>query len=504
MEDVSQKLESMFELAAILGNQNDFQEILRLVSSRMLTLLDAEMASIMMINPQTRETVRTIIKGGKTDNQQQYQLAQTNVIGLVLEDKQSFLSVDLKKDDRFRKDLFKDIDVGSVLCVPMRNEDIVVGCLFVSNRSGERTFDDKTLKLLEKLAVISTPFLTNAQKLQEYFNAPLPRSALLNKYEPLDLFGESKQFIELLRAVEAVARSDVRVLLEGKTGTGKELIARAIHRISQRNQYPFVAVDCGAVPHNLIESELFGHITGAFTGANHDRKGLFLKADQGTLFLDEVTNLPVEVQSKLMRVLQEGEVRPLGSDRVQKVNVRIISASSASLTELVRQHRFREDLYYRLLVYPIQVPTLDERRADIPLLANHFLIKFTEQQQKRCRLFHGEILEFIKQRSWPGNIRELENFVERLVTLTPADATILDPSVISADLRDEYHRFEKSHETDYVGLSLNERLQECEEQILRQALIDSNWNQSSAARSLKISEQVIRYRMKKLGIIRPD
>jgi transcriptional regulator with PAS, ATPase and Fis domain len=316
----------------------------------------------------------------------------------------------------------------------------------------------------------------------------------------MGMLGKSERFIELLQAIEAAARCDVRVLLEGQSGTGKELIARAVHQLSARNNHPFVAIDCGAIPEHLIESELFGYMKGAFTGATQDHTGLIEEAHRGTLFMDEISNLPFGMQAKLLRILQEGDVRPVGSNKLRKVDVRIIATCSASLRKLVDNGKFREDLYYRLHVYPIDVPSLKERKEDIPLLANHFLKKFAGQQQKQTDSFQGAILSFMRQRQWAGNIRELENFVERMVTFAPVDAGALNSELIPPDLREEFEKFTAIDISD--SKSLNERLKEQEEIIIRQALEENNWNQTKAAHSLKISEQLIRYRMKKLGVTR--
>lgn len=315
------------------------------------------------------------------------------------------------------------------------------------------------------------------------------------------LFWIKLPFIELLKAVEAAARCDVRVLLEGESGTGKELIAHAIHQFSGRNDYPFIAVDFGAIPANLLESELFGHIKGAFTGAVTERKGLFEECNQGTLFMDEISNLPLELQAKLMRVLQAGEIRPVGSNKTCKVDVRIISANSIPLHELVAKQQFRKDLFYRLHVYPIAVPSLEERQEDIPLLANHFLRKFASQQDKQVEAYHEEILDFMKLRRWSGNIRELENFVERLVTLA-AGKKLLDRKILPKDLRNELNTLHSTQYDPALRKSLNERLSEYEEELIREELIANKWNQSRAARMLRISEQTLRYKMAKLGIIK--
>jgi transcriptional regulator with GAF, ATPase, and Fis domain len=496
--------ETLFNLAAILGQQDDFAEILRVVSSKAAALFEAEVASIMMINPRTQHTVKTIIKEGKALDRQRYQVAETNVIGWVMKNKQPFLSANIKADARFDAELFEKETVRSAMCVPLQSQSAVIGYLLLINKNGEGEFDEAALHLLEKMAAVVAPFLSNVQKISEYFQAPLPEAALLGKYEPLGLLGKGKPFIELLKAVEAAARCDVRVLLEGRTGTGKELVAHAIHKLSERSNRPFVAIDCGAIPPNLIESELFGHVKGAFTGATRDRTGLIAEANQGTLFMDEIANLPLEMQAKLMRVLQDSEVRPVGGNRSQKVEVRIISASSVPLPELVAQQKFREDLYYRLLVYPIPIPSLEERREDIALLAEHFLKNFAKQQRKPVQAFDETMLMFLEQRSWPGNIRELENFIERLVAFAPAEAIVLEASILPPGIREEVERFQAAKTSGDSPRSLNARLQKYEEELLRQALAEHNWHQSRAAKALEIPEQTLRYKMNKLCISKPQ
>jgi two-component system NtrC family response regulator len=208
------------------------------------------------------------------------------------------------------------------------------------------------------------------------------------------------------------------------------------------------------------------------------------------------------MQAKLMRVLQEGELRPLGSNKARKIDIRIVAASSASLRQMVDSGRFREDLYYRLHVYPIYVPALDERREDIPLLANHFLKKFAREQKKPMESLHERLLDFMRQRRWEGNIRELENFVERLVPLALPAMTILDDSVLPPDYQKDFKKFNAAPSVQTIRRSLNESLAEHEQQLIRQGLIENEWNQSQAARALKISEPNLRYRMNKLGIVK--
>ncbi|MCK5590834.1 MAG: sigma-54-dependent Fis family transcriptional regulator, partial [Candidatus Pacebacteria bacterium] len=241
---------------------------------------------------------------------------------------------------------------------------------------------------------------------------------------------------------------------------------------------------------------------GAFTGANFNRKGLLEEANRGTLFMDEINNLPLEMQAKLLRVLQEGEIRPVGSNETRRVNVRIIAASSLSLKHEVEQKKFREDLFYRLYVYPISVPSLNERCDDIPLLANHFLKKYSEQQQKQIEYFREELLDFLKNHLWAGNVRELENFVERLVTLADHEAKVIDSKLIPVEFQEEWQKLEAISPKDNPSNSLEKNLADYENKLIRKVLIDCNWNQSKAARQLKISEHTIRYKMSKLGISR--
>ncbi len=342
----------------------------------------------------------------------------------------------------------------------------------------------------------------NLQNVQQYFDTPLPEARLLAKYEAVGLLGRSKKFIDLLHDIEAAAPCDVRVVLEGQSGAGKELVAHAIHHFSPRCDHPFIAIDCGAIAPNLIESEIFGHVKGAFTSAATDRQGLLAEGDHGTLFMDEISNLPLDTQAKFMRVLQDGEVRPVGSNKNRKIDVRIISACSKPLHQLVESQKFREDLYYRLHVYPIRVPSLDERPEDIPLLANHFLKKFAAQQHKQAESFHEEVLDFMQQRHWAGNIRELENFVERLVTLAAPQMAILDCDHLPPDLQKELKKLALSQQPPGAVKPLYESLAEHEEQLIRQALNGNNWNIPQTARMLRIAEQTLRNKMNKRRIIK--
>lgn len=502
-ETSRQQLDCLIELAVMLGQQNNFQETLRLVSQKAASLLGADISLIMMINPKTHQTVKTLFASGEDHHQKDYHFIHSNICGWVIKNNRSFISTNLPGDSRFQKRLFSKLPVESAVCVPLRTEGIIIGTLLLLNKHSGKSFQEADLEYLERFAAIASPFLRNIHKIQHYFQAPIPEKTLLHKYRGFGLLGKSKKFIELLHAMEAASRADVRILLEGESGTGKELIARAIHNLSSRTENKFIAIDCGAIPANLIESELFGHVKGAFTGATSERRGLMEEANGGTMFMDEISNLPSELQAKLLRVLQEGEIRPLGSNKNRRINVRIISACSTPLGKLVQDHYFREDLFYRLHVYPIKVPSLDERREDIPLLANHFLNKFAAEQGKNTENFHEELIEYMRQRHWPGNIRELENFVERLVTLTAPDSNMIDIDLLPVEFRKDWLKRKEAAGFKSAKRPLEESLRELEETLIYQALNENNWNRSKAARQLKISEQTIRYKIKKLGLSKP-
>ncbi|HSR17186.1 MAG TPA: sigma 54-interacting transcriptional regulator, partial [Ignavibacteriaceae bacterium] len=479
-----QKYVNLIELASILGNQNDFDELLRIVSAHVLSLFNADAASIVMINPRTDNTIKTIIRNGKDYEHQRHHFVQTNVVGWVNKNKQPFITTNLKDDSRFTKNLFEASTISSLMCVPLISEGIAIGYVLAINENENKIFNQDNLSFLCKFSAIAAPYLSNIRKIAELFETPLSDSILLPKYEAFGLYGKSSRFKELLKAVESAARCDVRVLLEGESGTGKELIAKAIHQLSKRKDQPFIAVDCGAIPEQLMESEFFGHVKGAFTGAVHDRKGLFEEADRGTLFMDEISNLPIDMQAKLLRVFQENEIRILGSSKIIKADVRIIAASSLPLRDLVENQKFREDLYYRLHVYPIYVPSLNQRREDIPCLAAHFLNKFAKEQNNRIESFSLSMIKFLQNRNWEGNIRELENFIERLVTLSPEGRKTIDTNAIPKEYLDEYKRITRNESVNAPVSSLEKSLEDFEKELIKQTLIDNNWNQSKAARVL--------------------
>jgi two-component system NtrC family response regulator len=295
---------------------------------------------------------------------------------------------------------------------------------------------------------------------------------------------------ELLQTALKVASSEATVLVTGESGTGKEVLARLVHQHSPRKDGPMVAVNCTAIPDTLIESELFGHVKGAFTGAIGNRKGRFQAAAQGTLFLDEIGELKMDMQAKLLRAIQEREVEPVGSDRTEKIDVRIIAATNKDLREEVEKGRFREDLYYRLSVIPLHLPPLRERREDIPALGNHFLKKLGAPRGVR---FSDRAMTLMKEYDWPGNIRELQNSVERCLILRKGN--IIEPEDINLPTARTSEELEIP-EIPMDGLSL----EDFEKGLILKALEKSKGNRSQAARLLKIPRHVLIYRLEKFGI----
>ena len=310
-----------------------------------------------------------------------------------------------------------------------------------------------------------------------------------------NLVGSSAPMKALFDAMELAAPSGSTVLIFGETGTGKELVARAIHHNSSRREGPFVTLNCGAIPEQLIESELFGYRKGAFTGATADRKGKFEVANGGTLFLDEVGEIPLPLQPKLLRVLQSGEVDRIGADRPVEVDVRIVAATHRELEALLAEGRFREDLYYRLAVVPLRVPALRDRRDDLPLLAQHFVDKMIRKTGRTALRLAPEVFALFDRYPWPGNVRELENTIERMVVLSRED--LLGPENLPENIR------RAAESPGAAGFRLPPQgvhLEELEKSLIRQALERHGDNRTKAAKDLGLTRNTLLYRMQKHGL----
>lgn len=329
------------------------------------------------------------------------------------------------------------------------------------------------------------------------------RSELNKKYHFDQIIGHSEGIKNVLSLVERVADSDSTVLISGESGTGKELIARAVHYNSPRAQMPFVAINCGAIPAELLESELFGHVKGAFTGAIANRVGRFEMADGGTIFLDEIGDLEPALQVKLLRVLQERSFEPVGGTKSIQVNVRVIAATNKNLDDQVAASKFREDLYYRLNVIPIVIPSLHERKTDIPLLFAHFLELFNQSKQRRLTGITPEAMECLMNYPWPGNIRELENLVERLAILKGSGQVDVN------DLPVKYRAIVDSSADSLMmelpedGMDFNTAVDQFENMLILRALEKTGWNRNQAALLLRLNRTTLVEKIKKKGLRPP-
>jgi len=323
------------------------------------------------------------------------------------------------------------------------------------------------------------------------------RGSLDKKYGFENILGQSNKLLYVLDMASRAARATSTVLIRGETGTGKELLAKAVHFNSPRKDKPFVTINSGAIPKDLIESELFGHVRGSFTGAFANKKGKVELADGGTLFLDEIGELPVELQVKLLRLIQQGEIEKLGAAGVSKVDVRIIAATHRNLQAMVEDETFREDLYYRLAVIPLEIPPLRERAEDIPELVQHFFLKAKEKQGRANLVLPTRMLPYFSAYTWPGNVRELENIIERIVVLSRGDEITLN------DLPDFLRRERPAVEELHLILPPNGiSLEAVEKELIVRALKKFNWNQTHAAQYLDLSRKTLIYRMEKFGLRR--
>jgi Nif-specific regulatory protein len=399
--------------------------------------------------------------------------------------------------------------IRSTLGIPLWRGDDILGVIQVDNReSGVLTSGD--LEIMAVLAHNASLAVANARLVKRLRAAEerlkKENAFLKNKEQERrggsragggpEIIGQSAPMQALLQQLEKVVNTRVTVLIEGETGVGKELIAASVHYRSNRRDRLFVGQNCAAMPETLLESELFGHKKGSFTGAHEDKKGLFEIADGGTLFLDEVTEMPVSLQSKLLRVLQEGEVRPIGATAEKKVNVRIVTATNRNLEKEVAEGRFREDLYYRLKVFPLRVPPLRERREDIPLIAEHFLVRFSAEFGKPSGGFSQQTMELLQGYDWPGNVRELQNEVQRLCIQVDAGGFIT-PDMLSPRLRQVEGMIERVRPTRGT---LKEMMDQVERWLLIEALREHQNNKTAAAKNLGITREGLHKKLRSFGL----
>lgn len=322
------------------------------------------------------------------------------------------------------------------------------------------------------------------------------KQALQAEYDFKNIIAKSHQMLEIFQLIKKVADYNTTVLITGGSGTGKELVARALHYNGNRRDKSFIAVNCGAIPENLLESELFGHVKGAFTDAVRNKNGLFEEADGGTIFLDEIGELPKDLQVKLLRVIQEGELRRVGDSKSRKIDVRIIAATAKDLMEEIKKDNFREDLFYRLNVVPIKIPPLRERQGDIPLLVNHFIERYAKKFGKAVKDISDMAMNLLMSYAWPGNVRELENIIERAVILEDTEVIREENLPFTKKTGQSLHQLEASSN----DLSIKKAEEELEKTLIRKALEMTNGNKTKAAHLLEISHRALIYKIKEFGL----
>ncbi|MEN8152685.1 MAG: sigma-54 dependent transcriptional regulator [Acidobacteriota bacterium] len=357
-----------------------------------------------------------------------------------------------------------------------------------------KPFNLEELRIIIKKAIYKTKIENENIKL---------KSKLEIRTDFEKIIGKSKQMQEIYNLIETIAKTDSTVLIYGESGTGKELIAKAIHNKSKRVREQFVSINCGALPENLLESELFGHKKGSFTDAYADKKGLFVESDNGTLFLDEIGEMSQQMQVKLLRAIQEKKIRPVGDNREIDINSRIISATNLDLKESIKNSEFRSDLFYRLNVISIEIPPLRERKEDISLLIDHFINRFNKKFEKEIKGIEKYVMELFINYSWPGNIRELENYIERAVTLEKSEYITMDsiPQDLVYSFSNKYNKNVDIKELILKeGFDFTSYIDEISQNILTNALIYNNYNLKKTSEMLSLNYRSLRYLVKKYNI----
>ncbi|MFC1553866.1 sigma-54 interaction domain-containing protein [candidate division KSB1 bacterium] len=397
---------------------------------------------------------------------------------------------------RSQKKSGKNSIVSNGIIFPIRSNDKFTAAIEIFNISEDKISSKKLLKAIHSLAQKTFDAWKHLQKIEN--NGIKDRNH--STYETR-IVGESSAIHELRTMISRVAATNSTVLLKGETGTGKNIMAKSIHEQSSRKDMPFIKVNCAAIPENLLESELFGHEKGAYTGAHQRRIGRFERAHLGTIFLDEIGEIPLKLQVKLLNVLQDREIERLGGTQQIQVDTRVIAATNKNLDLAIEKGEFREDLYYRLNVLPITIPNLNARIDDIEPLTQHFIVKMNEKLNRRFEGIVDEAMFLLKNYSWPGNIRELENVLERAMVL--GAGPVIQPNDLPQDIFGILDKVRQPKQAFQLRDG-KKTLWEVEKGIIERALRELNWNQSKVARSLGITRNHLRYRIKKFGILKPE
>ncbi len=420
--DFSQKLMNNYEIPTLLDGLLDVVIQVCNADKGFIVLLESGEPVVKVARNLRRETISDAVRH-----------LSDSIIKRVVESRQPLIISDALNDTSFRNSLsVMNLRLTSVMCVPLLERGNLIGLIYVGNDNVAQLFDQAALEILTIFASQASLVIRNALLVNEL---QLDNQSLQDRIERIrfgEILGSSPPIQEVFRKVQRVAQTDITVLVTGETGTGKELIAREVHNRSARAKGPFVSVNCGAIPENLLESELFGHVRGAFTGAVGNKPGRFQTANKGTLFLDEIGEMPLALQVKILRALQEHSVTRVGDTSAESVDIRIIAATNRDLEAETQAGRFREDLYYRLNVVRLHLPPLRDRGDDIVVLARYMLSRYAPEYSSKVRGFSPNAIVAIKRYRWPGNIRELENRIKKGVVL--ADKTMLGPEDLGIDL----------------------------------------------------------------------
>lgn len=497
------ELNLLLEISAVLNKPtHDLKNNLHIVVAHLAEYLHAERVILTILN-RTNSQIYIEVGFGLTKAEQgkgTYNIGE-GIIGKVVETGVPIVIPRIRDDDTYVNKTGTVSNIASkevsFICVPIKNENEIVGTLSIHRIYNRHITFSEDARILSIIGSMVAQSVRNRQQLLEEIEHLQDENRLLQtqlkeRILPKGIVGNSSKMSEVFDLIEKVAPTNATVLIRGESGVGKELIADALHFGSERKHKPFIKVNCAALPDSLIESELFGHERGAFTGANTIRIGRFEAAEGGTIFLDEIGDLPASTQVKMLRVLQEREFERLGSSKPIKVDVRIICATNRNLEELVEKNEFREDLFYRINVFPLYIPPLRERINDVPALADYFIQKCNKSHNTKIKRISSSAIDMLMVYHWPGNIRELQNCIERACILS-TDAVIrshnLPPTLQTSE----------SSKTKTKG-TLDAILGNVEKQMIQEALLASRGNIAKAAESLGITERIMGIRLKTYSI----
>jgi Nif-specific regulatory protein len=494
----TQKFNTLIEINALINsNYTNIYSLLTHILESATMLSQGEASSLLLVNRETRELYFEVAMGTKEEEIKKYTVKMgEGIAGWVAAHNKSIIVNDVGSDKRHLKSISDRVGYTSetMIAAPMRIKDECIGVIEILNKKDGRNFTQEDLEWLEIFANQAALAVQNARTYERVQGEIQLLHVELQKDKSYHtLIAKSPVILEKLEIIDRVAKTDSSVLILGESGVGKELFAEQIHLRSPRGKAPFVRVNCAALPEGLLESELFGHVKGAFTNAIQDRQGRFELADGGTIFLDEIGDLPLSLQAKLLRVIQQKTFEKVGSDRSVTVNVRILAATNKDIETLVEKGEFRSDLYYRLNVLPIYIPPLRQRPEDIPVLADFFLQKYRAETKKQFSGFSNEAMEEMLSYSWPGNVRELQNSIERACVMGKDDR--IQREDLFFNTRGDF----TAHDGD-GGRNLKNALNVFKVHYIQKVLEENNWNQTETAKDLDIQRTYLSRLIKDLAI----